>query len=150
MRNTYRTAAILWGLTLLLTACHKDSPATDPYDVAHNTAEQNGRLLKGDWIEDSARIEGVKTFIAVSPSHLSIDGDLRYSMYQLVVGSTNPTADTGYFVFDGNRNIQPISTGGSHYFAGFDRLVITLATDHRLVLYDFEPATNNITLFYHK
>lgn len=144
-------AAVLIGLILLISACHKEvAPAADPYDLAQNSADQNAQLIKGYWIEDSVHVEGIKTFITLPPSYLRIDDNLHYSMYQTVTGNPSNSIDTGYLVFDGNRNIQPISVGGNHYLSGFDRLVISRATDHVLVLYDYEAAANNFTLYYHK
>jgi hypothetical protein len=150
MNIVHRTTAVLGILTLLLGACRKDGAPVIPYDLARNSADQNAQLIKGYWIEDSVRVEGIKTFITLPPSYLYIDKDLRYSMYQAVTLNPSNSSDTGYFVFDGNRNIQPVSVGGNHYMAGFDRLVISEATDLRLVLYDYEAQANNFTLYYHK
>jgi len=147
----------LWTMCLtalavcLLGACHKEATAlADPYDLAQNSADQNAQLIKGYWIEDSVKVDGIKTYITLPPSYLRIDNNLRYSMYQTVTGNPTNSIDTGYLVLDGNRNIQPVSVAGNHYLAGFDRLVISVATDHRLVLYDYEAAANNFTLYYHK
>jgi hypothetical protein len=108
-------------------------------------------LIQGYWTEDSVQNGNGPIFLALPTSYLRIDANLHYSLNQkFSYNSTYPDTDTGYLVFDANRNFQAVSVGLNHYLSGYGDLVISVATDHKMTLYAYGTPINNLTWYFHK
>jgi hypothetical protein len=142
-------------ILLSLDGCKKDQDLTQP--AIPSTPEETVKLLIGNWIEDSLRIDNIENSFTIPfdpPSYLTVDSNMYYRLVQTSVlatpGNGFDETDTGQIKDIGTRYITPTSFYDNQNFLGsFGKMQVDTLNAHRMILYGYSMFVPP-TFYFHK
>lgn len=147
--------AVIAMVLLSLDGCKKDQPSPD--SATPSTPEETVKLLIGNWIEDSLKIDNIENSFTIPfdpPSYLTVDSNMHYRLVQTSLLATQANGydetDTGQFVDIGTRYITPTSFyNNQNFLSSFGKMQVDTLNAHRMILYGYSMFVPP-TFYFHK